>query len=125
MLCEHFSRLNGVFLRDTQNDDIDMVLIQVLGQGSHIQNGNTLDLGADEFRLDIEGGLEVKAPGLEREVAHKCLAYITNTDKNGGEAPVHTENGGDLRAKCGDLITIALLTKLAEAAEVLPDLRGR
>ena len=122
---EHLGRLDCVLLRDTQDDDINMVFVQIVGQGGHIKNGNTLNLSTDKLGLDIEGCLEVEAPGLEREVAHKCLTYITDADKNGGEASVHTEDGGDLRTQCGDLITVALLTKLAESAEVLPDLRWR
>ena len=85
---------------------------------------HALVIGSDKLRLNVERGLEVKAPGLEREVAQKCLTEVADADENGAVAPVHTEDGCDLRAECGDFIAVALLAEFAEAAEVLTDLRG-
>ena len=112
-----------LLLGNTENDHIDMIFSQILGKRFHIENGNTFVFGPDKLGLDIESCLQVKAPVLEREVAHESLTDIADADKNGGKASVHTEDRGDLRTKRSDLISIALLTEFAEAAKVLPDLR--
>ena len=51
------------------------------------------------------------------------MTDVADADKDGGKASVHTEDRRDLRAQCGDIISITLLAEFAEAAEILTDLR--
>ena len=52
------------------------------------------------------------------------VADIANADENGLITPIHAQNGADLLPEGRYMIAIALLTKLSEAAEILPDLGG-
>ncbi len=121
---QKLGRCDRVSLGDTQNGGVNLVLGKVIGKGGHIVDLDTRIIGADKLRLDVEGGFQIKAPGLERKVAQKCLTEVADADEDGAVAPVHAEDGCDLRAQCGDLVAVALLAEFAEAAEVLTDLRG-
>ena len=88
-------------------------------------HGDAVDLLADELGVDIERALERKAVLLEAEVFHQRTTDVAHADEDGGIAAVHAENLCDLAAERDDIITVALLAELAEAAEVLADLGRR
>ena len=51
------------------------------------------------------------------------MTDVADADQNGGIAAVHAEDIGDLAAERNDIVSVALLAELPEAAEVLTDLR--
>ena len=81
-------------------------------------------LGADEGGLDVKGSGKVHPPIGEAEVLHHGPADVAHAHQNSGEAALHAEYARDLRTQCSDVVAIALLSKFAEAVEILPDLRG-
>ena len=100
-----------------------MVRGEVVLKLVHCVDGDAVKGGADYFGLDIEGGGQIEAPFRKAEVIHQGMADVADTDEDSGEASVHTQNRRDLRAQCGDIISITLLAEFAEAAEILTDLR--
>ena len=85
---------------------------------------HALVLRADQPGLDVKGRREPKAPVGEAEVVHQGAADVAHADQDRGKAPVHAENARDLLAQRGDLVAVALLSKLAEAVKILPYLGG-
>ena len=115
---------NGGLLGNGENGNVNMVRGEVVLKLVHRVDGDAVKGGADYFGLDIEGGGQIEAPFRKAEVIHQGMADVADTDEDSGEASVHTEDRCDLRAQCGDIISITLLAEFAEAAEILPDLRG-
>ena len=53
------------------------------------------------------------------------MSQIAYADHNQVVIIVHTQNMADFRPQLLNVITISLLSEFPEAAEILPDLRGR
>ena len=83
-----------------------------------------VDLGAHQTGVHIKGTVHGKAAGAEIEVVQQCVTQITDTNQNDVVTAIHTEDLADLPLEVFDIITVALLTELTKAAEILTDLRG-
>ena len=58
------------------------------------------------------------------EVADQGVPQIAGAHHNDAMAAVHTQDMTDLTAQLADVVAVALLSELAEAAQILPDLGG-
>ena len=114
---------NGGLLGNGENGNVNMVRGEVVLKLVHRVDGDAVKGGADYFGLDIEGGGQIEAPFRKAEVIHQSMADVADTDEDGGEASVHTEDRCDLRTQRGDIISVTLLAEFAEAAEILTNLR--
>ena len=61
----------------------------------------------------------MEAPLAEAEVVHQRAADVADADEHGLIAAIHAEYACDLVAESRNVIAIALLSELTEAAEIL------
>ena len=111
-------------LRNGQHHHIHLVFLQVRIQIVHRVDGHTVDRGADDGRRDVEGSVHREAGVRKAEVLQQRMTQITNADHHQVVVVINAQNVADFRAEFFHIVSIALLAELAEAAEVLTDLRG-
>lgn len=73
---------------------------------------------------DVEGGVEEEAALVEVKVLQQRVTEVARADDDEAALVIHAEDVADLGAQLHDVVAVALLTKFAEAAQILPDLRG-
>ena len=126
---------------DTQADEpISQRLRHALGHGQYRHVGLVIghiflqlvhgmdlyapDLRADEGGGDVESGVDAEADLLKIKVLQQRVAQVAHTDDDQAVSLVDAEDVADLGAQLGHVVAVALLAELAEAAQVLTDLRG-
>ena len=85
---------------------------------------DVVDARADERGRNVERRVEQKAGLLKVKVAQQRMTQMARADHDEPVPLVHAENMTDLCAQLQNVVAVALLTELAEAAQVLADLRG-
>ena len=93
-------------------------------QPGGVQNGDTRHLAAHQGGRDVEGGLQEEPRVSKMEVLDQGPAQVAYAHHNDPVLLVHAQDMADLRAQLVHVIAVALLSELAEAAEVLADLGG-
>ena len=122
-LCSH---IPGVFLLHAQHGHVRTEFTYVLDGLVGVQNGDGIDLRANKFRKNIEGGNHIKAALVKIEVLDEGSAQVAYAEKYGFVITGGAEYLGDLIAEIFKVISVALEPELAEAAEVLTYLgRGK
>ena len=97
----------------TEGDEaVSDLLRDALGHCQHRGGGN------------IEGGVEEEAALVEVKVLQQRVTEVARADDDEAALVIHAEDVADLGAQLHDVVAVALLTKFAEAAQILPDLRG-
>ena len=114
----------GHALRHCQHRHVGVVLLHIVFQLLHGPDGHVVDLGTDQRRGHVEGGIHLKAHLLKVEVLQQRMAQMARSHHNEPVAGVDAQNVADFRAQLRHVIAVALLTEFTEAAEILPDLRG-
>ena len=90
----------------------------------HREDGDAVDDRSDQGGGDVERGVHREAGLGEGEVLQKRVAQIARADHDEVVVFVHAQNVPDLRAQLFYVVAVALLAKLAEAAEILTNLGG-
>ena len=114
----------GHGLRHTENGDVRLELGKNVVERGEVMHHDAVHFLADEVGVDVERGLEGEAVLLEAEVLHQRAADVADADQNGRVVAIHAKDLGDLAAQRHNVVAIALLAELTEAAEILTDLRG-
>ena len=107
-----------------QHRHIGVMLGCVFLQLVHGADSDAVDLVADQGGGDVEGGVQVEAHLGKIKVLQQRVAQVAGADDDQLVVVVDAQNMADLRAKLCHIITVALLSELAKAAEILADLRG-
>ena len=81
-------------------------------------------LRADQRRGDVKGGVDAEADFFEIKVLQQRVSQVAHADDNDPVTVVNAQDVPDLGAQLRHVVAVALLAKFAEAAQVLPDLRG-
>ena len=111
-------------LRDSQNDNVYGVTLDVGIQLVGRINGDAVDLRIDHFGRDVKGGVHGEAGVFKGKVIQQCAAQIADADHDEMVIVVHTQNVTDLGTELLNVVSISLLAKLAETTEILTDLRS-
>ena len=90
----------------------------------HPANGDAVHRGADDGGGNVESGVEEEAALVEVKVLQQRVTEVARADDDEAALVIHAEDVADLGAQLHDVVAVALLTKFAEAAQILPDLRG-
>ena len=114
----------GHRLGDGQHHHIHRVVLEETVQLGHGIDGHLVDRGADDRGRYIKGGVHCKTALGEREVLQQRMAQIAHADHDEVMVVVHAQDMSDLSLQLLHIVAVPLLAELAEAAEVLPDLRG-
>jgi len=83
---------------------------------------HVVDARANERGGDVERGVKQKTGLHEVKVAQQRVAQVAGADDDEAVLLVHAENVTDLGAQLQNVVAVALLAELAEAAQVLTDL---
>ena len=111
-------------LGDGQDRDGGVVGGKIAVQLVHAADGDAVYRSPDDGRGDVEGSVEQEAALIKVKVLQQRMAEVTRADHDEAVLVIYAENMTDLGAKLHDVVAVALLPELAEAAQVLPDLRG-
>ena len=114
----------GHGLGNGQNHHIHTVLPDETVQIVHRINRHTVDRGADNSGGDIKSGVHGKTSVGEWEVLQQGMTQVAHADHDQVVVVVHAQNVTDLSTELLHIIAVALLSELAETAEILADLRG-
>ena len=114
----------GHRLGNGQDHHVHTVAADEIIQLCHGIDGYVVDDGAGELGIDVKGGVHSKAGLGEGEILQQGMAQVAYSDHNEVMVIVHSQDMADFRAKLLHIVAVTLLTELAKAAEVLPDLRG-
>ena len=88
-----------------------------------IQHDRITNLHAHHFLRAIEYPDNLKSEILERKMVEQCFSDIAGTDQNRTVIVGKAENFRDRVFELGNGIPVTLLAEIAEAAQVLTDLR--
>lgn len=94
-----------------------------------VQNGNILDSvlvnhSANDIGTVVKQCQQIIASGFEIHMGGNGSSEVADTDQNRVQFLIQTKNFSDLVLQGRDIVTIALLTKAAEAVKILTDLRA-
>lgn len=126
---------------DAQGDKpVSQRLGHVLGYGEHCHVGvvvgdiflqlvhgadsDAADLRAHKGGRDVKGGVDAEPYLIKIKVLQQRVAQVAGADDDDLVAAVDAQNVADLGAQLRHVVTVALLTEFAEAAEILADLGG-
>ena len=114
----------GHVLRHGQHRHVGLVVGHIFLQLVHGAHRHAADLRADEGGGDVEGGVDAEADLVKVEVLQQGVAQMARADDDEPVALVDAQNMADLGAQLRHVVAVALLAELAEAAQILPYLRG-
>ena len=119
-------QMSGCVLSDRlgngQHDYIHVVGMNEVIQLGHGIHRHAVDDGAGELRVDIKGGVYSETGLGEGKILQQGMTQVAHSDHDEMMIIVHAQDMADLRTKLFHIVAVALLTELAEAAEILSDL---
>ena len=113
----------GMRSRNTQNRNIRHLTRHKGLEVLHRMNRNAAVGIADDIRRHIKGTDRTDAAVGEIEVSQQCASQISRAEQNCPPAAGNTQNALEFDHQRLNAVTISLLSKAAEAAQILPDLR--
>ena len=114
----------GHVLRYRQHRHVGLIPGYIVRQLIHSADGNAPDLGVDQRRGHVKGGVHLEAHLFKIEVLEQSVTQMARADDDKPVAVVNAQDVTDLGPQLGYVVAVPLLAELTEAAEILPDLGG-